>query len=500
MKRKPSHTPPGHKKQRHPPSRKKAAKKKITPIPKSGIAKHLFALFFFLFAWLLYGNTIVEHTASDGWLIPGNFSHQPIAGFTFKIEHYFLGDQTIFSHIFNVSLYGVLLILLFFTLKRLLKNYNILFPFLITMLFAAHPVHTEVVANLNYRGEMLAFFFGIAGLWLFIRYAEKRERRFLYFAGLTFLTGYLCSSSILPFLLLYPLTLYFITGALSRKSLLLLVSTLLSIFVLHFLLRFVFFPAPQPPGFIENPLFFQKNLWIRIGTGWTTLLFYLRIMIYPIPLLYYYGYDMIQVTNMSNWRVPFSSFLYFVLFIIAIWKIRNKKFLSFAIFWYLIAIVFYSNIIFPVQGIVGERYVFNASLGFCMAVITLIFSIFRTDPKSLTIEMDVRLKILASVILVLVPYATLTLTRNHDWRNLSDLYHDDIQYLDKSVKANVDMGSFYLSGNDTVKAIRYFEKAVALYPDPQRCEQLHDLLLLRGENQRATYYHRLGIGSKQPLH
>ena len=72
-----------------------------------------------------------------------------------------------------------------------------------------------------------------------------------------------------------------------------------------------------------------------------------------------------------------------------------------------------------------------------MALIDVVFLIFNADPRSLTIEMDVRLKILAGIILVLIPYTTLTLSRNHDWKNLNDLYTGDIKFLDKMGLCNI---------------------------------------------------------------
>ncbi|MEI7980651.1 MAG: hypothetical protein WCI71_03300, partial [Bacteroidota bacterium] len=242
----------------------------------------------------------------------------------------------------------------------------------------------------------------------------------------------------------------------------------------------------------ENPLFVEKNLWVRMGTGWVTLFFYLRILFYPAPLLYYYGYDMITVTGPAHMRVTFSVLFYLILIIIAVWNFRKKGFISFAILWYIGAILLYSNILFPVPGIVGERFAFNASLGFCMAFVGVIFIIFQTDPRNLTIEMDVRLKILASVILVMIPYATLTLTRNQDWRSLNNLLTGDIKFLDNSVRANIDLGNFYLDHSDTTKAIRYLEKATAIWPDYDHCIQLRDLHNLKGERQRAAYFQRLG--------
>lgn len=491
MKRVKDHTHHIKQRKRTSPKRKKPPKKGELPPSKSGKANHYFGLFFFAFAWLLYGNTIVGHPATDNFLIPGISAGQPIANMTFAIENFLWGEKNIYSHVVNVLIYAFVSMLLFFTLKRMLKNYNILFPFLIAVIFMAHPVHTEVVANLNHRDEMLAFFCGIGGLWFFLLYAEKRKIRSLIYAALIFITGYLCKSSILPFLALYALVLYFFTEIPVRKNLMLILIILMLGLTAHILIRFVFLPPSGLHEFIENPLFIQKNLWVRIGTGWVTLLFYLRILFYPIPLLYYYGYDMIPVTNLANMRVVLSVLLYLILFTVAFWKFRKKSFLSFAILWYILAILFYSNVLFPVAGIVGERFVLNASLGFCMAFIGVIFLIFKTDPKSLTIEIDVRLKILASVILIMIPYATLTLTRNHDWRNLNDLYTGDIKFLDRSVKANIDLGIYYLAHNDTTKAIRYLEKATAIWPDYDRCMQLRDLHIRKGEEQRAAYFRRL---------
>ena len=96
----------------------------------------------------------------------------------------------------------------------------------------------------------------------------------------------------------------------------------------------------------------------------------------------------------------------------------------------------YANIVIPVVGIVGERFVFVASLGFCIALVYLIFRIFKTDPKSLTIEFDARAKIVVVIALLLIPSTALTITRNREWRNLYDLYRKDIKYQVNSAKAN----------------------------------------------------------------
>ncbi|MCK9219769.1 MAG: tetratricopeptide repeat protein [Bacteroidales bacterium] len=490
-----------------------------TPVKKSSSRKAnwFFVSFFFVFALILYGNTIFNKYAVDDIYVTNNpvvklgikaipkifnsyyvnqqgnlgsssSDYRPIVRSTFALEYQLWGEKPGRSHSVNILIYFLLSTLLFFILRRLLKNYNILFPFLITVIFMAHPVHTEVVASLKNRDEMLAFLCGLGSLSLLLDYAEKRKLRYVFFALLVFFIGYLCKSSIVPFLLLIPLTLYFFTD-LPVKKYVPIVLGILFVGLFAFILPRMLLPhVHRIKGFVENPLFFESNFWIHLGTGLVSLLFYLKILVYPHPLLHYYGYDMIPVTNLANIWVWVSIILYAGMLIYAILKFREKHFLSYAIFWFLIAIAMYSNILVPVMGIVGERFVFNASLGFSMALVYIIFLIFKTQPKSLTIEMDSRLKILAVVILLLIPCTAMTVSRNRDWRNLFDLYRSDIKFLDKSAKGNLEWAGFLMGtvyndpnflrsgGVNELKLdyiITHFKRSLQIYP--RNYKTLNDL-------------------------
>jgi hypothetical protein len=449
-------------------------KKRIINVDYSKKANRYFVLFFFVCSVILYGNTVLNKWSVDDNFVTGpqnelvkkgfaaipqifssfyvetkgnvgsqQTDYRPIVKMTFAIEYGLWGGQKPgWSHIINMLLYFWISTLLFFILKRLLKNYNILFPFLITLLFMAHPVHTEVVASLKNRDELLSFLCGLGGLHFFLRYTDKNKIIYLFAALIVFILGYLCKSSILPFVALYPLVLYFFTGMKPKKLLWIFAAILLVGLMAQFIPRLFLPKAIHMNSFIENPLFMEKGLWIRIGTGLMTLLFYLRILIFPHPLLYYYGYNMIPVPGWGNILVNISFIIHLGLFVYAIRKFREKHILSFAILYYFIAIAICTNVVTPVAGIVGERFVFNASLGFVIALVYVIFRVFRTEPMSLTIEFNERSKIVVVIVLLLIPCTAMTIIRNYEWRNLHDLYTSDIKYLDQSVKANVDFAEF----------------------------------------------------------
>jgi tetratricopeptide (TPR) repeat protein len=512
----------------------------------SGKANRYFVLSFFVFAFLLYGNTIFNKYAVDDNLVTNNevvkqgfksipeiFStryftqqsnvgsastadYRPIVKATFAIEFQLWGNKPGRSHAINILLYWAVSVLLFFILKRLLHNYNILFPFLITLMFMAHPLHTEVVASLKNRDELLAFICGLGSLWYFLEYADKNKFYYILIAGLVFFVGYLCKSSILPFLFLIPLVLHFFTAMPVKKMVVITLAILAVALVAQLAPRLFLPPLQRTNYFIENPLYFEKSIWIRLGTGLVTLLFYLKALIYPYPLLYYYGYNMIPVTNLANIWAVISLIVYAGLFGYAVMKFREKHFISFAILWYLVAIAMYSNVVFPVVGIVGERFVFNASFGFCLAIIYFIFRIFKTDPKSLTIELDARLKILAVLILLLIPYSVLSVSRNRDWRNLFDLYRNDIKSLNNSSKANIDyagylMGTVYQDPNflqsgsvnqfKYQKIVTHFRRALELYPNNYlSTNDLGTVYLFIGRNyDSAVYFLRKAIALDSTL-
>ena len=517
-----------------PPVKKPVPAPKVKPKKVRNKANLYFVLSFFAFALVLYGNTIFNKYSVDDNLavnnevvrqgvkaIPQIFStrystmqgnvgtsssdYRPVVKAIFAIEYQVWGEKPGRSHLINILLYWAMSVLLFFTLKRLLTNYNILFPFLITLLFMAHPVHTEVVASLKNRDELLAFICGLGTLWYVLDYAEFRKISRLLLAMMIFFVGYLTKSSIMPFAILIPLVLYFFDRMEPKKIIPVFIVILIMILIAQLGPHLFLTRLQRTNSFIENPLFGEHNLWTRIGTGLVTLGFYLKLLLYPHPLLYYYGYNMIPVTNLANIWAVLSLLVYGFMLFYALIKFREKQFLSFALLWFMIAVAMYSNVFISMVGIVAERFVFNASLGFCMVVVYLIFRIFKTDPKSLTIEMDSRLKILAVIMLLIVPYSVMSFTRNRDWRTVYSLYRHDIKSLNNSAKANIDYGSYLMGtvyqdenflrsgGVNQFKyqtIISHLRRAITLYPDNYlTTNDLGTVYLFMGKNNDSAIYY-----------
>jgi len=135
------------------------------------------------------------------------YDYRPVTLTTFALEHQFFGDNVHVSHFINVLIYVLLCLALFLTLANLFNKYNYLLPLIITLLFIAHPIHTEAVAGIKNRDELLCFLGGILSLFYSLRFSENGKLKYYLLFIFFFLFGLLSKKSIIPFVLLIPVTL-----------------------------------------------------------------------------------------------------------------------------------------------------------------------------------------------------------------------------------------------------------------------------------------------------
>ena len=73
------------------------------------------------------------------------------------------------------------------------------------MLFIAHPLHVEVVANIKGRDELIALLGEAGTLYYSFKYLEKNKFKYLVYSFLCFFLGILSKESVITFLAIFPL-------------------------------------------------------------------------------------------------------------------------------------------------------------------------------------------------------------------------------------------------------------------------------------------------------
>ena len=444
-------------------------KKKNKDIAKKSISEtkvvNIFKIILIVTTFTFYYNAIFNHFSMDDYHvnidnpqiakgvagIPEIFStlyaddngmtygYRPIVRTSFALEYQFTSNLDInpyISHFINILLYLIAVLLLYKVLRRLLSGYNPWFPFLITLLFMAHPTHTEVVASLKNRDVLLNFLFSFLAIWQFVRWTDTEKVKYLIFGMVSFIFALLSKESAIAQLAVFPLVLYFFTNIkLKKLGSFTLISLIMVVGV--FLARWLILPeTTRFMSMWENPLVTTDSFLLHISTGSYILGFYLKLLFVPYPLLYYYGYNMIPVVGWGNPWVLVSMLLLVAMLVFAIVKMKNKDILSFAILYFFINMSMYANIVAPVPGIVGDRFVFFATISFAIFIVWLLFKIFGIPLIKSDIKQRRIIWVSILIILIIAPYGYYVRVRNKQWKTQYSLYSADMPKLWNSVKAN----------------------------------------------------------------
>lgn len=139
-----------------------------------------------------------------------SFGYRPMVLLSFAIEHSWFSESPFVSHFINVLLYLVAVLLFFNFLRKFIGEDKIAIAFLASLIFVVHPVHSEVVASIKNRDEILAFLFAMLSGLMAIRYLEKKRGYHIFFSFLFFTAAMLSKKSIFPLTVVFSLGLLFL--------------------------------------------------------------------------------------------------------------------------------------------------------------------------------------------------------------------------------------------------------------------------------------------------
>lgn len=444
-----------------------------------------------------------------------SFGYRPVTLATFALEYEFFGETPSISHLINVLLYILTCLLLLHILSHLFRDYHWLLPLLSVGFFLIHPIHTEVVNNIKSRDELLSFFFALNSLWFAVRFIRKKGGWNLLVAFLFLVVSLLSKMSSLTFLAIIPLTLYFFENV-SFKKLGFIFLSLLVIFIGFKIGSNLLLETETKSRellFIENPFFTNNTSFFnRIPMAFYTIGYYVKLLLYPYPLLFYYGYAHVPLVGWDSFSAWVSILILVPLGVYTVLKLKTKSVLIYGLAYFFIAISMYSNLVKPAVGIIAERFVYVPSLGFSIVVAALslkALGIIINKEVSNFKKKQIKVLLLFSFFTVLsLPYV---LKRNSKWDSKFTLVKNDVQYLKKSAKANELLGDYYLvdrnNETDPIKKKRIMDRAIICYNNsikvyPNNGYALNNLGVLHqeiGNTDRAiTYYkeaHKNGINA-----
>lgn len=417
-----------------------------------------------------------------GCLIAPNDMYRPLSLIMFAVEYEFFGLNPLIGHLVNILVFAFSVILLFLFFNRLFDGRKIAVAFITALLFAVHPIHTEVVANIKSRDELLCFCFAFLALNMFMEYMKKGNVLRLITACIILFLSYLSKETVIAFLAIIPLVFFFYYKESRRRAIYILTGTALVtiVFILIRTAVLTKYNANQVTvlEFMDNALSQPPSVVSGFATKVVVLGKYLLLMLVPYPLVCDYAYNAIPFADLTSIAFWLSLVAYLALCCIAVvrWMKNKQDLWALGIFFYLCSLLLFSNIPFLIGAEMGERFAFFASVGYCF-LIALIAE--RYVPGLSSVESFVQLKsnkVLIALIPLLLIYSCMTIARNADWKSNYSLFKHDMGespnnsrlYLYTSSAIMREVYPFESDEQARAKleeeCIAYLNKAIAIYP------------------------------------
>lgn len=496
---------------------------------------------------LIYSNTfdasfhfddttsIVENSAIHNFDLKA-FMHggRPVLDFTFALNYYFGRIEVFGYHLVNLLLHISNAVMLFFILLWTINNAphpNPLpqggrageeasqepgrrelsvgsfsrVPLYASLVFIAHPVQTQAVTYIVSRSSVLAAFFCLLSLLLFIKAYKQRAERgknysLLFFAGA--LSAFILALGSKQEAATFPLVLllydyYF----LSDKKWRLLRDRagfhLATFGVLLFGVYYVF--SSQLQMFLTfdsaDAISGYGNEKLTSFTYFLTQLHviphYIKLLFLPLNLNMDYDWP---ITRQVDFDTAFYFLMLLSIIILAVWLSSRERLLSFGILWFFLTLMVTSSFI-VIYDVIFEHRLYLPSIGFAIVMAVLIsrISTLKLTAKMLIKQTKQYFEFIMITVLVLL-YGFGAYHRNFVWKDDLSLWTDTVRKSPDKARPHYNLGVIYQDSGQTDRAIESYQRAISINPVHAKVyNNLGKAYLSKGFVEKAIRYFKLEL-------
>ena len=424
------------------------------------------------------------------WLdVRSTQQYYPLISTSFWMEYQLWGLDPLGYHIDNVLLHAMNAIVLW----RILVFLGVPAAWLVSAIFALHPVHVESVAWITERKNLLSGFFYLLSLYTFLRFyfpgqsvfssenPVKNRSAVLYGVSLFFFIFALFGKSITCTL---PATVLLLFWWKQNRIHLKIIQLMVPFFAVGF-------------GFATLTIWLEKfntgafgpewdfSFWDRFLIAGRALWFYIGKLIWPSPLIF--TYPMWNIDDSVWWQFLYPAT--FLLLILLLGVLRKKIGRG-----PLTAILFFAGTILPALGffniyymrfsLVSDHFPYLASIGILLIAVT---GVARLTGGNLPVF----------AILLLLGLGHLTWKQIPIYKNDFTLWSDTVQKNPNAWMAQYNLGNVFIAEQKIEEAINHYREAIRIKPDfPRALYNLGNALLAQEKTREAIIQYQATVRIK----
>ncbi|XP_053320193.1 protein O-mannosyl-transferase TMTC1 [Spea bombifrons] len=444
-------------------------------------------------------------------------SYRPLCVLSFRINVFLGGLEPFYFHAVNVALHCTVCTLLMVTCTRVVFN-DRRQALATSLLFSCHPVHTEAVAGIVGRADVMSCLLFLLAFLSYIRSVEAEpasdrlpSTKSPFFLMLSLVlgtcamlvkeTGVTVFGVCLVYDLLvlcqrrvrrspspeHPVNIWYAAGPFLKRAAL--VSCHVAL-VLYFRLRIM---GGSMPLFSEqdNPASFSPYILTRILTFSYLLAFNAWLLLAPITLCYDWQVGSIPLVQ-SLWDERNLGTLLLLWMLLALGfhclassKRMEHRELLVGLLFLVFPFIPASNLFFRVGFVVAERVLYMPSMGFCILCVHGLKTLYsRAGPRgSRTITLCFPF--------LLLLFSCKSVSQTECWRSREALFRSGVQTLPHNAKVHYNYANFLKDQNRKEEAINHYKTVLRLYP--QHPSALNNLGTLTANASAAEDYYRRAL-------
>ena len=430
----------------------------------------------------------------DGGRYSGNKVYRPIPCLTFALNWY-LGKNNVFGyHLVNLSIHLLTAFFLFLSILWLYKTPRMMtspqahddsytIALFAATLWAVNPVQTQAVTYIVQRMASMATMFYIIGIYLYLRgrLTELIRVKIGWFFGC--LAAFFCALGSKESAITFPLAILLLefmffqdlTKAKVRKNFIKI------ILCLGFMLLIIGIWVFLQGDFSKILRGYAKRGFTpveRLMTESRIVIFYLSLLFYPAPTRLSIEHDVTVSTSLLHpWTTLPSILLILSLIALAIFQIRKRPILSYAILFFFFNHIIESSIV-PLE-LIFEHRNYLPSLFLFLPAAMFIINLTRAYKEKQT---WLYASLVIFTILLIAGWGIGTRVRNMAWATEKTLWEDALQKAPNSSRPYTNLATnYYKKIGKYNKALEFYQKALhknGHRPKKVKANALHNIAVI----------------------
>jgi len=358
-------------------------------------------------------------------------------------------------------------------------------PALAALLFAVHPVHTEVLGMIVGRAELLAAAGVLGSVALFLAAREvgqaprgaggggvgtgdsgdRRRRALQGLAIAAFVLGSLSKeNAIVAPALILAADLLIVVGRPAWGFHAFAAIAAAAVVGLRVLVLGSFSPGGGT-HFLDNPMVAASFLEGRL-TALAAIPRYLEVLVFPWRLSVDYSYDALPIARSPADLRVLAGIAVIVAALGMVIRFRRRwPGLAYSVLWIGLAFAPVANLLVPIGTIMAERLIYLPSAGFCWAVGLVLDRLAERRPIRQPAARPSGTLIVVLSAAIFVGFGIRSEVRYLDWRDNHAIFASAVRVVPRSTKAHFNYGTACEERGDLVTARDAYEKAISIWPE-----------------------------------